>query len=132
VRTHPAARSLGYLVFLLVSALVAALLAWVGSGAALRWAGEAGARALLWACGVGFAASVVSGLPLTAARRGSEGVKLVLLSMLLRLSVVAVGGFLAVRLLELDPRPFLLSLAASYLTLLVVDTAYALRTLRSL
>jgi hypothetical protein len=69
---------------------------------------------------------------LASARRGTDGVKLVLLSMLLRLSVVAVVGFLAVRLLELDPRPFLLALAASYLTLLVVDTAYALRALRGL
>lgn len=126
-------RVLGYLVFVFLAAVTAAGVAFVGRVVAFPRGGEAAVRAWTWGCGVSFAASAVAGaLVAGGARAGMQGVTIALGSMLLRLVVLVFLGVALGVVLTLETRPFLLALGVSYLALLIVDTAYALRASPSL
>ena len=119
---------IGFLVFIASAVALAAVVAVIGRPLFVRHAGAAAARAWMWGCGVSLAASLVSGaLVSTSGRLGLEGVTVALGSMLARLGVLVLLAVAAVVTLELEPRPFLLGVALSYLALLVVDTLYALK-----
>ncbi len=127
--------------FLAVAVLATVALAVVGCLLLPRVYGREAIEAALWASTVALFGSVVGVVPLAGGvQRGSPrgsahaiaGASRFLAAMTLRLGAVALAalavGFLAAPALE----PFLLWLAACYLTLLVVDTGFALRAFRSL
>lgn len=123
------------------TAVVALVLA---IGLALGRSAPAGSReAMLWACGVALVGTLAGLVPLlgggavgdgSKARPGAgpAAVSRFLASMLLRLAAVAVGSGAVLVLGNVSAKPFLLWLAVSYLALLVVETAFALRVFRSL
>lgn len=96
-------------------------------------AGQSGLAAMVGAIVVTALASVVGGLPVYRSRRsGRPSPQTVLVSMLLRLVVVALLAAAAVLGLNLAVAPFLVWLALAYLLLLVLDTRYAMTVLKSL
>ena len=126
-------RVFGYLVFVLLAAVTAACVALVGRVMAFPRGGDAAVQAWTWGCGASFAASAVAGALVAGGERvGIQGVTIALGSMLLRLVVLVLLGVALGAVLALETRPFLLALAVSYLALLIVDTAYALRVSASL
>lgn len=130
---NPAGAARGYLLFLLAALGLAALLAAVGYSPSLARGGPAAVKAMLFACGVSWAAALVSGLPIAFARGGAQqGLQLFLASMILRLLTVAGLGTAAALGAGLASRPFLLWLGISYLALLPLDVGYAWRTLSRL
>lgn len=110
--------------------------------------GPEAVEAVIWACGVALLGSVVGAVPLflggppgastaapgprSAPPSPMAGVSRFMAAMLLRLGAVGIGALAVVALGAVSVEPFLLWLAASYLVLLVVDTAFALRTFQSL
>ena len=96
-------------------------------------------EAMVWACAVVFAGSLVGAVPLVlgpggpaGAGVGPEGVSRFLAAMLVRMGAVAVGAGAVIFLGEVRVESFLLWLAVGYLAFLIVDTAFALRVFRSL
>lgn len=107
-------------------------------------------EAIVWACAVVFVGSMVGMIPLVLGAPAPEGrtgagttpglapgvgpaaVSRFLASMLVRMGSVAVGSVAVVLLGEVAVKPFLLWLAVSYLALLIVETAFALRVFRRL
>lgn len=89
-------------------------------------------EALIWACGIVWAGSILGVAPLVVGAAegvapGPAGVSRFLVAMLLRLGAVGVGAVAVVLLGDVDVQAFLLGLAVSYLVFLVIDTAFALR-----
>ena len=122
-----------YLRFLLWVIGVTIALLLIGYSPTRSQGGETAVVAMWFACGVSLVASAVSGLPIVRARSGGlSAFKLFVASIVLRLFTVAVGGVAVAMGAGLEPKPFLLWLAISYLALLVVDTAYTWTTLRRL
>ena len=122
-----------YLTFLAAVAGVTVVMVLVGYWPTRSLGGEPAVVAMWFACGVSLVASAVSGLPIVRARSGGlSAFKLFVASIVLRLFTVAVGGVAVAMGAGLEPKPFLLWLAISYLALLVVDTAYTWTTLRRL
>lgn len=121
-----------YLVFLAALAGLTSLLVAVGYLPTRSVAGEAGAAAMLLACGIALFGSAVGAVPIALARDAQEGLKRFTASMVLRLLVVAVLAGVAFWVLAPERRPFLLWLAISYLVLLVADTGFAQAVLRRL
>ena len=99
-------------------------------------------EAMVWACAVVFAGSLVGAVPLVlgpggqggpvGAGVGPEAVSRFLAAMLVRMGAVAVGAGAVIFLGEVRVESFLLWLAVGYLAFLIVDTAFALRVFRSL
>ncbi|MCH7665916.1 MAG: hypothetical protein IH936_08320 [Acidobacteria bacterium] len=110
-------------------------------------------EAMVWACAVVFAGSLVGAMPLVLGQggvlapgapgeppagagvgpaRGPEAVSRFLAAMLVRMGAVAVGAGAVIFLGEVRVESFLLWLAVGYLAFLIVDTAFALRVFRSL
>jgi hypothetical protein len=121
-----------YLRFVGIAAGTGVALAVLGYAATRRWGGEGAVAAMVVACAVSVAASAAGALPVVFGRGTSPAERLnrTLGAMLARL-VVALAGGAAVALGGWVPaRPLIIWLAISYLVLLVVDTAYALRVLR--
>ena len=77
-------------------------------------------------------ASALAGLVLPAAGAEWRRETAALVVMLVRLAALVLLGAGVALILGLETRPFLLAVAASYLPLLVVDTAYSLRVARRL
>jgi hypothetical protein len=123
------ARLAEYAVFLAVAATVALIVALAGSR---FWTGPTFLESWRWGCGVSLAASAVAGLVLAAPLRGRPGQTIALVVMLVRLAALVLLGAGAVVIVGPALRPFLLAVAASYLPLLAVDTAYSLRVARRL
>ena len=121
-----------YLVFLAALGGLTSLLVAVGYLPTRSLAGEAGAAAMLLACGIALVGSAVGAVPIATVRDPKEGLKRITGSMVLRLLVVAVLAGVAYWLLAPERRPFLLWLAISYLVLLVADTRFAQAVLRRL
>ena len=83
-------------------------------------------------CGISLIASWLGAIPLALGRTADvqSRLQLSLVSMALRLGLVVLLGVTATLSGRFDRTPLLLSLAASYLALVVVDTGYALRLFR--
>ena len=110
----------------------------------------AGTReAMVWACAVVFAGSLVGAVPLALVPGrvsgpgepagaglgpaiGPAAVSRFLATMLVRMGAVGVGAVAVIFLGEVRVESFLLWLAVCYLAFLMVDTAFALRVFRSL
>ena len=116
----------------------AATLALLAVGAVLTRNADPSVReAMIWACGVVLVGSILGVVPLVVGAAegvapGPAGVSRFLVAMLLRLGAVGAGAVVVVLFGEVDVESFLLWLAVSYLVLLIVDTAFALRVFRRL
>lgn len=84
-------------------------------------------------CGISLIASWLGAIPLALGKTADaqSRMRLSFVSMALRLALVVLLGVTATLSGRFDRTPLLLSLAASYLVLVVVDTGYALRLFRS-
>lgn len=112
---------------------VAAALAAIGYVPTRRFGGAAAVSAMLLALGIVSLASTIGAVPVFLARRsGQPKVHVPLAAMLVRLVTVAVSALLVVVTLAPPLAPLLLWLGIGYVGLLVVDTRYALRALKSL
>lgn len=90
-------------------------------------------QAMLLACAIAFLGSLVGAIPLLKnTSPDPAGASRFLAAMLLRLGAVSLGALAVTLIGPVRLEPFLLWLAAGYLVLLVVDTAFALRAFRSL
>lgn len=119
-----------YLVFLAALAGLTLLLVGLGYQPTRALAGETALGAMLLACGVCLAGSAVGGVPIALARAGGpEALKRFIVSMALRLAVVALLAVVVLLLLDPARKPFLLWLALAHLVLLVADTGFAWRVL---
>lgn len=122
-----------YLYFVLQVIGCAAAMLMLGYLPTLRLAGDAGLSAMLSAVAVTSLASMIGGYPVFVAHlRGQPNPFAGLISMVMRLVVVAILAVVVSLSVALDSSPFLAWLAISYLLLLVVDTRYATVALRSL
>ncbi|HEX6201630.1 MAG TPA: hypothetical protein VF100_01430 [Thermoanaerobaculia bacterium] len=127
----------GWAGFAAVAVAAIALLAAAGWLPMRRLAGADGVTAMLVACGINLAASLVAAVPVArAARRRGEGgtgdargVVAALGAMAIRFVTVS-AATVAAALAGIAPvAPLLVWAAVSYLVLLVVDTAWAVHTL---
>ena len=119
-----------FAIWVLVSGAILAVLGYLPTR---RLAGEDALPAMLWAVIAATLGSIIGGYPIFLAHlRAVPNPQAGLISMLVRLVAVVVLATLLALSLELRSGPFLVWLAVSYLFLLVVDTSYAMRVLRSL
>ena len=123
--------------FLALTLALAVALAAAGRILLPRWYGPESIEAAFWAAAVVFLGSLVGAVPLIRGGSpdnwiGPAGASRFLAAMLLRLGAVGLGGAAVGLLGGVSLEPFLIWLGACYLVLLVVDTAFALRTFRSL
>lgn len=118
---------MSYAVFTTLATALALVVGLAGQAVALERVGEEAAAAWRLGCGVSLVASLVAGLLVAVSGKMKvPGVTMALGSMLLRLVILGLLGTGIVMLLNLEAKPFLLAIAASYLALLVIDTGYAL------
>ena len=125
-----------------VAISVAATLALLAVGRLLlpRSYGPEAVEAAFWAAGVALFGSLVGVIPLISGGSpeaksgwaGPAGASRFLAAMLLRLVAVGLAGAAVGLLGQVPLEPFLIWLGACYLVLLIVDTAFALKTFQSL
>lgn len=123
--------------FLAVTAFAAVVLVVLGRAVLPRWYGPEAFPAALWAALVAFFGSLVGIVPLLSsgdaeAMSGPAGASRFLAAMILRLVAVGLGGAAVALVTGVALEPFLIWLGASYLVLLVVDTAFALKAFQRL
>ncbi len=121
-----------YLRFLGLAAAAAGVTALVGWWPSQVLGGGAAVAAMLAGCGISWMASAFGGIPIAMGAGGSGAVPLhsAFAAMALRLlSAVALGTAVAVTG-AFERTPLLLWIAISYLTLLTVDTHFALGSTR--
>ncbi len=98
-----------------------------------RLGGEVAVAAMPVALGIAAVGSLVGGIPVLVARaRGKVKPHIALVSMMVRLLVVAALAAVTLLSANLALTPFLLWLAIAYMALLVVDTGYVMRLSSSL
>lgn len=119
-----------YLRFLAWVVGVAVLIAVVGALPTRRLGGDEAIPAMIAGCAIGILASAAGGIPIARGRRTAETdpaekLKVMMLSMALRLTVVVALGAAASLSGEFERVPLLLWIALGYVTLLAVDTWYA-------
>lgn len=118
--------------FVLVATLVTAGVATLGL-MVNRTAGAETHQAVVWACLASLGGSVVAAIPLFGpAETGPAGASRFLASMMIRLGLAGLAALAVVVLEPVPASPFLLWLGVAYLSLLIVDTVFALRVFRSL
>lgn len=112
-----------------VSVAVTAVLVLIGYVPTFRLAGPAGFSALLAGCGISLVGSLAGSLPVVLARNNAAPARTlaVLASTTLRFVVVVVLILAAALSGWFATAPLLIWAAISYLSLLVVDTLFALR-----
>lgn len=124
----PAAEYLRFLAWVVGAAVLIAL---VGALPTRRLGGEEAIPAMIAGCVIGAVASAAGGIPIARGRKTAtaadpaEKLKVMMLSMALRLVVVVALGAAASLSGELERVPLLLWIAIGYVTLLAVDTWYA-------
>ncbi len=118
-----------YLKFGVLAACVTGLLVLMGWVPTRRLAGPEGPAAMLAGCGISLAASMVGGL-LVARDKGEAPVVQVMAAMGVRLLMAVVLTLVLALVGGLQTVPLLLWVASSYLALLVVDTRFAVETVR--
>lgn len=120
-----------YLRFLAWVVGVAVLIALVGALPTRRLGGDEAIPAMIAGCAIGILASAAGGIPIARGRRRTaetdpaEKLKVMMLSMALRLMVVVALGAAASLSGEFERVPLLLWIALGYVTLLAIDTWYA-------
>ena len=121
-----------YLRFLAWVAGAAVLIALVGALPTRRLGGEEAIPAMIAGCVIGVLASAAGGIPIALGRRTvetaadpAEKLKVMMLSMALRLVAVVALGAAASLSGEFERVPLLLWIAIGYVALLAVDTWYA-------
>jgi hypothetical protein len=119
-----------YLRFLAWAVGAAVLIALVGALPTRRLGGDEAIPAMIAGCAIGILASAAGGIPIARGRRTAETdpaekLKVMMLSMALRLVVVVALGAAASLSGEFERVPLLLWIALGYVTLLAVDTWYA-------
>jgi hypothetical protein len=125
-----------YLRFLAWVAGAAVLIALVGALPTRRLGGEEAIPAMIAGCVIGVLASAAGGIPIALGRKTArrtantaadpaEKLKVMMLSMALRLVVVVALGAAASLSGEFERVPLLLWIAIGYVALLAVDTWYA-------
>lgn len=125
-----------YLRFLAWVAGAAVLIALVGALPTRRLGGEEAIPAMIAGCVIGVLASAAGGIPIALGRKTAETaadpaekLKVMMLSMALRLVVVVALGAAASLSGEFERVPLLLWIAIGYVALLAVDTWYAAKGL---
>jgi integral membrane sensor domain MASE1 len=123
----PAAEYLRFLAWVVGAAVLIAL---VGALPTRRLGGDEAIPAMIAGCAIGILASAAGGIPIARGRRTAETdpaekLKVMMLSMALRLMVVVALGAAASLSGEFERVPLLLWIALGYVTLLAVDTWYA-------
>jgi integral membrane sensor domain MASE1 len=123
----PAAEYLRFLAWVVGAAVLIAL---VGALPTRRLGGDEAIPAMIAGCAIGILASAAGGIPIARGRRTAETdpaekLKVMMLSMALRLTVVVALGAAASLSGEFERVPLLLWIALGYVTLLAVDTWYA-------
>lgn len=129
----PAAEYLRFLAWVVGAAVLIAL---VGALPTRRLGGDEAIPAMIAGCAIGILASAAGGIPIARGRRTArspdgtaadpaEKLKVMMLSMALRLTVVVALGAAASLSGEFERVPLLLWIALGYVTLLAVDTWYA-------
>jgi uncharacterized membrane protein len=123
----PAAEYLRFLAWVVGAAVLIAL---VGALPTRRLGGDEAIPAMIAGCAIGILASAAGGIPIARGRRAAETdpaekLKVMMLSMALRLMAVVALGAAASLSGEFERVPLLLWIALGYVTLLAVDTWYA-------
>ena len=123
-----------YVKFVAVAALSAGVIVCLGYFPTVRLAGEAAAWSMFWGCGVSWVASCVGAIPTARALSGgssqpalailtSTGLRFV--TVLLLVAPLVLSGWI-------NRNVFAIWVAISYMLMLVVDTTFAIHTMRSL
>lgn len=118
--------------FLLLSLGAASVLVLVGFLPTRKLAGESGLMAMAAGCGVSLLASWLGALPVVIGSKsdGQAFGSAVVGSMAIRFFVVLLGTLVLALGTELARAPFLVWVGISYVVLLVVDTLFAVRSLK--
>lgn len=122
-----------YLRFLALTLGTVAVLMVVGLVPTRHLAGESGALAMVAGCAIAIVGALVGTVPVVLAREraAAETVPAVLLSIVLRLGVVVLLAFAAMRSGWFEPAPLLLWLVLSHAFLQVADLRFVKQVLYS-
>ena len=121
-----------YLPFVAQVFVVTALLIGIGYVPTQRIEGNEGIRAMLAGCGVSVLASVLGAVPIALSHRsqGSAALNLVTASMALRFFLVLMFAVAVALSGWFSKAPLLIWIGLSYMVLLIIDTRFALSTIR--
>ena len=123
----PTAEYLRFLAWVVGVAVLIALVGWLPTR---RLGGPEAIPAMIVGCAVGALASALGGIPVARGRGATDPAQrlnMVMLSMGLRLAVVAALGAAAAFSGQVERVPLLLWIGIAYVALLAVDTRYAVK-----